>query len=197
LSFVLAAEGIEKTMANRKTPNIVIKKINLERIGDFYDAMVESGEDWFNAGMIPKPDLSRNELKNMVKAFIALWEQDNAYMFYVIDGTNNQIAGIAALNQIYRTHQIGNLAYLVRTNRTGEGIATEAARLVARYGFEKLGLQRIEIVVQRENLPSLKVADKLGSKREALLRNRVLLHGIPREAYLHSLIPTDFVGNTA
>jgi RimJ/RimL family protein N-acetyltransferase len=179
-------------MTNRKTPNIVIEKINLERFGDFYEAMVESGKGWFNAGMIPKPDLSRNELEHMIKAFIALWEQDNAYVFYVLDGTNNQIVGIALLNQIYRMHQIGNLAYIVRTSRTGEGIATEAARLVAQYGFEKLGLQRIEIVVHKDNVPSLKVAQKLGAMREALLRNRVLLHGVPSEAYLHSLIPTDF-----
>ena len=179
-------------MTNRKTPNIVIEKINLERFGDFYEAMIESGKDWFDAGMIPKPDLSRDELEYMMKAFIALGEQDNAYMFYVLDGITNQIAGVAFINQINRTHQIGNLGYLVTTNRTGAGIATEAARLVAQYGFEKLGLQRIEIVVHKDNAPSLKVAEKLGALREALLRNRILLHGVPCEAYLHSLIPADF-----
>ena len=179
-------------MFNRITPNIVIEKINLDRFDDFYNALVESGKEWFNAGMIPKPDLSRNELEHMIKAFIALWEQDNTYMFYVLDGANNQIVGIAALNQIYRMHQIGNLAYMVRTSRAGEGIATEAARLVAQYGFEKLGLQRIEIVVHPDNTPSLKVAEKLGATREVLLRNRLRLHGVPCDAYMHSLIPADF-----
>ena len=176
-------------MSTRKTPNIVLEKINLERFGDIYEAMVESSKELFNAGF---PDLSRNEWENMIKEFIAHWEQDNAYVFYVLDETNNQIVGIALLNQIYRLHQIGNMAYVVRTSRTGEGIATEAARLVAQYGFEKLGLQRIEIVVHKDNVPSLLVAQRLGAMREALLRNRVLLHGIPSEAYLHSLIPTDF-----
>ena len=179
-------------MANRKTPNIVIEKITLEQFGEFYEAAVESGKEWFNAGVIPKPDLSRNDWEHMIKEFIALWEQDSAYVFYVLDGTNNQIVGIALLNQIYRLHQIGNLAYVVRTSRTGDGIATEAARLVAQYGFEKLGLQRIEIVVHKDNSPSLKVAQKLGALREALLRNRLLIHGVPSEAYLHSLIPADF-----
>ena len=185
-------EKEEKTMSNRKTPNIVIEKINLDRFGDFYDAMIESGKDWFNAGMIPKPDLSKDELEHMIKAFIALGEQDNTYMFYVLDGMTSQIVGVAFINQINRTHQIGNLGYVIRTSHTGKGIATEAARLVAQYGFEKLGLQRIEIVVHKDNAPSLKVAQKLGATREALLRNRELLHGIPSEAYLHSLIPTDF-----
>lgn len=176
-------------MTNRKIPNIVIEKVNLERFEDFYEGMAESGKELFSAGF---PNLSRNEWKHIIKEYIALWEQDNAYAFYVLDGTNNQIVGIALLNQIYRLHQIGNLAYIVRTSRTGEGIATEAARLVAQYGFEKLGLQRIEIVVHKDNVPSLKVAQRLGAMREALLRNRVLLHGVPSEAYLHSLISADF-----
>jgi ribosomal-protein-serine acetyltransferase len=179
----------QKTMSNRKIPNIVLEKINLERFGDFYEAMVESDKELFDAGI---PVLSRNEWEQMVKEFIALWEKDSAYVFYILDGTNKQIVGIALLNQIYRLHQIGNLAYIVRTSRTGEGIATEAARLAALYGFEKLGLQRIEIVVHKDNVPSLLVAQRLGAMREGLLRNRVLLHGIPSEAYLHSLIPADF-----
>jgi RimJ/RimL family protein N-acetyltransferase len=182
---------LEKTMSNR-TSDILIEKINLERLGDFYDAMIESGQDWFNAGMLPKPDLSRDELEHMVKAFIALGEQDNAYMFYVLDGITNQMVGVAFINQVNRTHQIGNLGYVVRTSRTGQGIATEAARLVAQYGFEKLGLQRIEIVIHPDNAPSLRVAEKLGATREVLLRNRILLHGVPCSAYMHSLIPEDF-----
>ena len=178
-------------MSNRKLQNIVIEKVNLERFDDCYDLLIESGIDWFAAGMIPKPDLSRDELEYMLKDFIALWDQDNTYTFFVLDGTSNQIVGVAFLNNINRMHQRGNLGYLVKTSRTGEGIATEAARLVAQYGFEKLGLQRIEIVVHRDNVPSLKVAEKLGAKKEALLRNRILLHGTPSEAYMHSLIPED------
>ncbi len=179
-------------MNTPKMPNIVIEKINLDRFDDFYNTLVESGKEWFASGMIPKPDLSRDELEHMVKAFIALREQDGAYMFYVLDGITNQMVGVAFINQVNRTHQMGNLGYVVRTSRTGQGIATEAARLVAQYGFEKLGLQRIEIVVHPDNAPSLKVAEKLGATREVLLRNRILLHGVPCSAYMHSLIPADF-----
>ena len=87
---------------------------------------------------------------------------------------------------------MANLGYWVRTSRAGEGIATEAAKLIARYGFEKLGFQRIEIVVPTGNLPSLRIAEKLGSVREGLLRNRAYLHGSPYDAHMYSLIPTDY-----
>jgi RimJ/RimL family protein N-acetyltransferase len=159
---------------------------------DLDAAWIESGQDWFDAGMIPKPEFTKDEVEQVIKSFIALGEQDNTYMFYILDRMTNQMVGLAFINQINRTHQMGNLGYLVRLSRLGEGIATAAARLVAQYGFKQLGLQRIEIVVHPENVPSLKVAEKLGAVREALLRNRVLLHGTPCEAYLHSLIPGNF-----
>ena len=100
------------------------------------------------------------------------------------------------LNQINRRYQMANLAYWVRTSCTGEGIATKAASLVAQYGFEKLGLQRIEIVISKENAPSLRIAEKLGALREGLLRNRLQILGSPSDAYMHSLIPEDFGINT-
>ena len=91
---------------------------------------------------------------------------------------------------------MANLSYQIRTSRTGEGIASEAARLVAQYGFQELGLQRIEVVVAVDNAPSLRVAEKIGAFREGLLRNRLRIKGSPRDAYMHSLIPSDFAINS-
>jgi RimJ/RimL family protein N-acetyltransferase len=86
---------------------------------------------------------------------------------------------------------MANLGYWVRTSRIREGIATEAAKQAAQYGFERLRFQRLEIVVEIGNLPSLRVAKKIGAVQEGLLRNRGNLHGSPFDAYMYSLIPSD------
>lgn len=178
-------------MTTQIIPNIALEKINLDRLDDFFNALVESGKEWYSAGTLPKPDLSREEAGQMLKGFIALRDQDNTYMFFILDAQSKEILGIVFLNRIDRFYQLANLGYVVRTSRAGQGIATEAARRVARYGFEELGLQRIEIVIIKDNPASLKVAEKLHAVREGLLRNRVLFHGVPTDAYMHSLIPTD------
>jgi RimJ/RimL family protein N-acetyltransferase len=142
--------------------------------------------------MIPKPDLSYDDLGHILRGFLVLWERDETYMFYILDVEIDQVVGITFLNRINRMRQFANLGYAVRESRLREGIATKAAKLTASYGFEKLGLQRIEIVICPDNLPSLKVAEKLGAVREGVLRNGMRLHGIPCNAYLYSLIPADF-----
>jgi len=75
------------------------------------DVHLESSEEWFTSGMIPKPDLSFDELEQMIKSFLELWEKDDTYMFYVIDTDINQIVGIAFLNRINRGLVINQAAF--------------------------------------------------------------------------------------
>jgi len=179
-------------MTDRKTPEIIVERINYERGRDIYDAIIESREQLFIAGFIPNPDLSIDEWDGWMKQFDDLWENDKEYHFQVIETTTNQFVGTVFLNHVERRYQMANLGYWVRISRVGEGIATEAAKLAARYGFEKLGFQRLEIVVGKDNTPSLKIAEKMAAFREGLLRNRLNLHGSPCDAYMHSLIPADY-----
>lgn len=179
-------------MSNRKTTNVVIEKINLERVSDLHEALLESSSEWFAEEMIPAPELSVEELEAATRQLLELWEKDEFYTFNILDAFTKQVLGFVFLNHVSRQYQMANLGYSIRTSRVGEGIATEAAKLVARYGFEQLGLQRIEIIARKENVASLRVAEKLGSVREGLLRNRIQLHGSPCDVYMHSLIPSDF-----
>src|SRR6185312_4258697 len=92
---------------------------------------------------------------------------------------------------IVRPHRYANLGYCVRTSRTRQGLAARATRLAARYGFETLGLTRIEIVANPDNLGSRRVAEKAGARLEAIVRNRIVMHGQPLPAVLYSLVPED------
>jgi RimJ/RimL family protein N-acetyltransferase len=88
-------------------------------------------------------------------------------------------------------HGVANLGYWVRSDRTGGGIATRAAKLAVRFGFETLGLHRIEILMQPTNRGSQRVAQKLGATREGRCRHRVTVDGTPRDVLLYALIPSD------
>lgn len=185
-------------MAEQKAPNIVIEKIIPERFRLVHEAIVETSEELFATGMISRPEISIDEHENWTKEILELWEKDKLYTFHVLDASTNQFVGAVAISHVDRSYQMANMAYWVRASRAGEGIATIAANLVARYSFEKLGLHRIEIVVSKENAASLRIAEKLGAVREGLLRNRLQVQGSPCDAYMHSLIPKDFeINNTA
>jgi RimJ/RimL family protein N-acetyltransferase len=63
--------------------------------------------------------------------------------------------------------------------------------MVARFGFEYLGLVRVEIVAAVENMASLRAAEKAGAAREGVLRNRITVRDRICDAVMFSLIPED------
>jgi RimJ/RimL family protein N-acetyltransferase len=63
-----------------------------------------------------------------------------------------------------------------------QGLATEAAREVVRYAFEDLGLTTLISLIRPENVPSARVAEKLGMHVERKTTHRGLNHFIYRRA---------------
>lgn len=54
------------------------------------------------------------------------------------------------------------VAYLLEKTYWGQGLATEAATAIARYGFETLRLPRLIALVEPDNAGSAHVAEKIG-----------------------------------
>ncbi len=137
------------------------------------------------------PDYSLEEAARWSQSRAAAWAVGEAYDFAIVDPITKKVAGVCGLTSISRDNNFANLGYWVRTSRTGRGLASFAARRVARFGFEELGLARIEIVVSIGNIASQRAAEKTGAKREGILRNRSLVHGRSTDAVMFSLIPSD------
>jgi len=58
------------------------------------------------------------------------------------------------------------VAYTIAEAHQGRGLGTEAAQAILQYGFDKLSLRRLISLIEPENLPSQKVAEKIGMRFE-------------------------------
>lgn len=116
---------------------------------------------------------------------------DNA--FALIDVKSGTVGGVIGMNNVNNLNRLAELGYWVRSDLTGRGLATAAAQLVANYAFDTLGLHRLEIIMSVENLASRAVAERLGARREGMLRGRLYLEGQAHDAYLYSLLASDDV----
>ena len=81
------------------------------------------------------------------------------------------------------------LGYWLAAPARGRGVATHAARLLASWGFEWLGLARIELTCGPDNLASQRVAERVGFTREGLLRSHIAFKGGRRDTVLFGLLP--------
>ena len=90
-----------------------------------------------------------------------------------------------------RPHDGAEVAYVIAPPARGRGIATEAVRLLAEWGFDHLKLQRIELKIHPENVASIRVAEKAGFRREGVLRSAVMVRGHRIDVVSYSRLPTD------
>ncbi len=107
---------------------------------------------------------------------------------FLILGPDDEIVGTCGLNRFDATNARAQLGYWLRSDRTGSGFATRATRLVARYGIEELGLQRIEIIMSTRNDPSRRVAERVGAKHEGVLRKRIRLPDGQHDGHMYSIV---------
>ena len=98
-----------------------------------------------------------------------LHSEQQAYLFYEQQKNNrryaimydNRCIGVVALKQIgYGTAAIGY--YILDESLHGIGICTSAVKQLMKIGFEDLCLDLLYIWVNSDNIPSFRVAQKLG-----------------------------------
>jgi ribosomal-protein-alanine N-acetyltransferase len=78
-----------------------------------------------------------------------------------------ELLGFCGLRPVPESGEI-EILYAVRPERWGEGLATEAARAVLGFGFERCGLGRIIARADTPNEASVRVMEKLGMRPVAV-----------------------------
>ena len=171
--------------------HIIVRPYREEDAGVLYEAVRESIAEV--SPWLPwcHENYSIEESREFITSRRIASQGDEWYSFAIFAQEGGRFLGGVGLNFINRVHQMGNLGYWVRTSAVGSGVATSATRLAARFGFEQLGLHRIEIVAAINNIASQRVAEKAGATREGILRKRLLIRGESQNAVLFSLIPGD------
>jgi [ribosomal protein S5]-alanine N-acetyltransferase len=97
--------------------------------------------------------------------------------------------GLEPLADVHRsTAEIG---YWLGASFWGRGLATEAVIAMARYGFERLGLERIQAQVFSWNESSTRVLVKAGFAFEGRMRRHVVKDGKVGDALLYARVRDD------
>lgn len=102
---------------------------------------------------------------------------DTAYLFGIFIKETNQHIGNVKIGFINNTYKRGQVSLFIGEKKYwGQGYSKELIRAVTKYGFEVLGLHRMEAGCYEDNLGSLKVFLKAGYIVEGFQRDHVLIN---------------------
>ena len=96
----------------------------------------------------------------------ALLQQAADVAFHYLIWQNEALVGRINLTQVRRAHfHSAMLGYRIAPTHSGQGIASEAVRLVMEKAFHTHGLQRLEATARPENPASIRVLVKNGFRQ--------------------------------
>jgi RimJ/RimL family protein N-acetyltransferase len=118
-------------------------------------------------------------------AFIGSDVGETAYA--IVDAVSGRLLGGIG---VHWTEDVADIGYWVREDARGRGVTTRALVLVTKLALEQ-GAKRLQLRADVENLPSRRVAEKVGFKAEGVLREA---HWNPRLGrrqswVMYSLLP--------
>ena len=167
--------------------DVVLRLAREDDLAGVYDeAADEESQRWFNIERPYTHAAARQALD-----WFRSWDAPGDGLTLVIaDAATDEYAGAIVLFVSERTG-VGELAYGVGPDFRGRGMMTTAVRLVSRWAFDELGLQRLELRTHQDNAASQRVAEKAGFTREGIERGSREVRGDRFDPVVFSLLPGD------
>ena len=143
--------------------------------------------EWFNRPEVfgdynPLLQMSRTDMEKLL-------ESPNELKAFVVEKKDGTKVGF--ISHFYVIHVDGRfleIGYTFLPNERGKGYCTEAATMMVDYLFLSKDVRRIQAETDERNIASQRVLEKVGFKKEGILRKIVFIRGEWRDAYLYSIL---------
>jgi [ribosomal protein S5]-alanine N-acetyltransferase len=153
------------------------------------------------APWVPAPPEGNPTEKKMVETALARGAEGAAagthlrLAGFLDDG---RIGGLFALNEIVRgAFESAYASWLVRADTMQEGLGTEGGRALLDVAFahppDGLGLHRVQANIMPSNAPSLRIAEKLGLRREGLAARYLKIAGEWQDHVMFALTMEEYL----
>jgi ribosomal-protein-alanine N-acetyltransferase len=173
-----------------ETKNLVLRKIEPKDARDLFSFLSDEAVCRY---------LTNNIFKNIVQAQRSIngmqqfFDSKQKIRWGIAQKEDNRIIGYCGYFYFDETNLSGEINYCLAKENWGQGIMSEAIDAVIRFGFEKIGLNRVEAKTNPKNPASFRVLEKVGFKRDGLLREGLLKNGVFHDLYLYSILKKEYL----
>ncbi len=106
----------------------------------------------------------------------------------IVSRDSDRLLGSITLSSVERAHARAMVSFWVAPDARGQRVAAQALGLLAGWAFRCLGLARLELFIEPDNVASQRVAERCGFVREGLLRSRWVSKGRRRDSVVYALL---------
>jgi RimJ/RimL family protein N-acetyltransferase len=140
-------------------------------------------------------DLSKpSELNKYIRKALEDRDNETTAVWVIIDKKTNKVAGCTRLAEISWKDERGQIGWTwIGRDFQGSGLNKEMKFLILSYGFDVLGLNRIEFKADERNHQSRQALLSIGATREGILRQHMKIHnGYIRNTVFYSILSSEW-----
>lgn len=142
--------------------------------------------------LIPQP-YTQDDARWYVEHCQQGWREGTNSNFAIVEVPSGRVVGSMGARHLEPEQGVTEVGYWVRTEARGRGYAARALRLLSDWLLEDLGMARVQLRADSENLASRRVAERAGYVEEGTLRSarfNARLGG-RRDFVIYSRLPSD------
>ncbi len=179
----------------KKTSRLIIRPLALHDFENWrqaYSSQNTPQNEWDESNW-KDSELTLKKFKEQLKLQLKLRSQDKTYAWGVFRKDDGVLIGLVDLMDISRgLFQNAYLGYRIFNNFWNQGYATEACQAVLTMAFKELKLHRIEAGISPSNKSSLKVAKRIGLRKEGRSPRRLYIDKKWQDMILFAATSEDF-----
>lgn len=168
-----------------KTKRLILRKLLPEDADAIFVAYAQDRE--VTKYLLWRPHAAVGETREFVKSRIAAWQDESEFTWAICLSDGSLIGGIALRVICFKT----DLGYVLARPYWGKGYMPEALRALVDWALGQPEIIRIWAVCDVENSASARVMEKVGMKKEGILR-RWMIHpqmgDKPRDCLCYSVV---------
>ena len=135
-----------------------------------------------------RPHKSIEETQDYLLHCLNEWQDGSAFPWVITRKENGQLIGVVELNIDKFMAAVG---YVLARAYWGQGYMPEAVKAIVDWGLAQTGIFRIWALCDVENSASARVMEKVGMRREGILRRRTIHPNVseePRDVCCYSIV---------
>ncbi len=119
--------------------------------------------------------MTRTQAWNWLCFMLGHWHMRGYGIWGIEEKSSGELIGRIGL-QFLDSFDDVELVWMLAASAWGKGFASEGARAAIDFGLNKLVLPRIAAVIRQENIPSIRLAERLGMEMEKEVERQEILY---------------------
>jgi [ribosomal protein S5]-alanine N-acetyltransferase len=172
-----------------ETPRLKLIEIREEHTKRYFEIMsLDSVTKYYGMESLQTLD----QAENIIKSFKEGFESKRSMRWGITIKETGTFIGTVGLNNLQIGNKKAEIGFEIHPDYWSNGYTSEASGAVIEYAFNELQLYRMGAITFLENKASIGLLEKIGFRKEGILRGYIFQNGVSNDTHIFSLLRTEW-----